>query len=308
MTQSVVDDTQISAVSGTSAHFTADAAGTSRIRTSGEGLHECDMRAGFRLRVHAQQASRAASRTFAAWASSLALLVCWAWATQSPDSNRTMPSPGEVIRAFSDLNAEGLWWPSVDISVMRVAAGLVIGVLLGVPAGVLSGASSIGHAIIDKPIHMLRAIPFPALAPLLIVLLGIGETMKIALIAIGAFALIYINVRDGVRNVDPRLLELARAYHLPKRTVFTRILLRGALPQFLTGLRFALTVSWIALVTCETVNASAGIGYILSRSQQFYRTDQMVLCIAAYAVLGLLSEWVVGSIERIAVPLRASAN
>ena len=67
----------------------------------------------------------------------------------------------------------------------------------------------------DKPIHMLRAVPFPALSPLLIVLLGIGETMKVALIAIGAFALIYVNVRDGVRGIDPKLLELAQAYHLP---------------------------------------------------------------------------------------------
>lgn len=158
--------------------------------------------------------------------------------------------------------------------------------MTAVPAGIIAGSSTIGHAIMDKPIHMLRAVPFPALSPLLIVLLGIGEAMKVALIAIGVFALIYVNVRDGVRGIDPKLLELAQAYHLPKRTVFAKILLRGTLPRFMTGLRFALTVSWIALVTCETVNSSAGIGYVLSRSQQFYRTDQMVLCIVLYALWG----------------------
>lgn len=232
----------------------------------------------------------------AAWASTLAL---WALCTRSAPDTRALPSPGEVAAAFVALRDEGVLWPSVRVSVLRVLAGLAVGVALAVPAGVVSGASRIGGAIIDKPVHMLRAIPFPALAPLLIVMLGIGEAMKITLIAVGAFALVYVNVRDGVRAIDPGLIELARAYRMPKHVVFTKILLRGVLPQFMTGLRFAITVSWIALVTCETVNSSVGIGYLLTRSQQFFRTDQMVLCIVLYAALGLLSEWIVGVLERL---------
>lgn len=236
----------------------------------------------------------------AAWASTLALFALWALYTRSPAGTRALPSPGEVAAAFVAMCDEGVLWPSVRVSVLRVLAGLAVGVALAVPAGVVSGASRIGGAIVDRPVHMLRAIPFPALAPLLIVMLGIGEAMKVALIAIGAFALVYVNVRDGVRAIDPRLLELARAYRMPRHVVFTKILLRGVLPQFMTGLRFAITVSWIALVTCETVNSSAGIGYLLARAQQFFRTDQMVLCIVLYAALGLLSEWVVGALERLA--------
>lgn len=232
----------------------------------------------------------------AAWASTLAL---WALCTRSAPDTRALPSPGEVAAAFVALRDEGVLWPSVRVSVLRVLAGLAVGVALAVPAGVVSGASRIGGAIIDKPVHMLRAIPFPALAPLLIVMLGIGEAMKITLIAVGAFALVYVNVRDGVRAIDPGLIELARAYRMPQHVVFTKILLRGVLPQFMTGLRFAITVSWIALVTCETVNSSVGIGYLLTRSQQFFRTDQMVLCIVLYAALGLLSEWIVGLLERL---------
>lgn len=232
----------------------------------------------------------------AAWASTLAL---WALCTRSAPDTRALPSPGEVAAAFVALRDEGVLWPSVRVSVLRVLAGLAVGVALAVPAGVVSGASRIGGAIIDKPVHMLRAIPFPALAPLLIVMLGIGEAMKITLIAVGAFALVYVNVRDGVRAINPGLIELARAYRMPQHVVFTKILLRGVLPQFMTGLRFAITVSWIALVTCETVNSSVGIGYLLTRSQQFFRTDQMVLCIVLYAALGLLSEWIVGLLERL---------
>ena len=234
----------------------------------------------------------------AAWASTLALFALWALCTRSAPDTRALPSPGEVAAAFVALRDEG---------VLRVLAGLAVGVALAVPAGVVSGASRIGGAIIDRPVHMLRAIPFPALAPLLIVMLGIGEAMKITLIAVGAFALVYVNVRDGVRAIDPGLIELARAYRMPQHVVFTSLaqidtaaaVLRGVLPQFMTGLRFAITVSWIALVTCETVNSSVGIGYLLTRSQQFFRTDQMVLCIVLYAALGLLSEWIVGVLERL---------
>ena len=86
--------------------------------------------------------------------------------------------------------------------------------------------------------------------------------------------------------------------------MFRRILFRGALPSFMTGLRFAITVAWIALVTCETVNSTVGIGYILSRSQQFVRTDQMVLCVVLYALLGLGSEALVGVLERMLTPWR----
>lgn len=114
---------------------------------------------------------------------------------------------------------------------------------------------------------MLRSIPFPALAPILIIFLGIDETMKIALIAVGVFGPMYVNIRDGVRNIDPKLLELAQVYHVKKSTIFISILLRGTLPSFMTGLRFAISVAWVALVTCETVNSSIGIGYILSRAQ-----------------------------------------
>ncbi|WP_239457415.1 ABC transporter permease [Bifidobacterium pullorum] len=241
------------------------------------------------------------------WASTLVLFLWWFLATRSPASSRPLPSPAEVLAAGRDLAAEGLLWPSVGTSLARVLAGLALGVALAVPAAVLSGASRIGLAVIDRPVHMLRAIPFPALSPLFIIWLGIDELMKVALIAVGVFGLVYVNVRDAIRGLDPRLAELARAYRLPRVLVFRRILFRGALPGFFTGLRFAITVAWIALVTCETVNSTVGIGYVLARAQQFSRTDQMMLCVLLYALLGLASEAVVALLERLLLPWRAAA-
>ena len=99
----------------------------------------------------------------------------WYFATLSPADTRPLPSPAEVVGAWNDLDAEGLLWPSIGISLLRVASGLALGIILAVPAGLVAGASRVGLAIIDKPIHMLRAVPFPALAPLFIVVFGIGE-------------------------------------------------------------------------------------------------------------------------------------
>ena len=235
------------------------------------------------------------------WITSASLLLIWALASAGGQES-TLPSPGAVLLAARDLSAQGLLLPSIGASAPRVVIASAIAIVIAVPSGILSGISKLGSLIIDKPIHMLRAVPFNALAPLLIVWLGIGETLKIVLIAIGVFSPIYLNLRDGVRQLDPKLLELARAYRIPPKDVFIDLLLKGSIPSLITGLRFGLTISWIALVTCETVNSSTGIGYLLSRSQQFSRNDQMVLCIVMYAFLALITESLMSVFEKLATP------
>ena len=248
------------------------------------------------------------ARMLLPWATTALALLAWYLATTTRGAPGFFPSPAQVLTAAGDLNTEGLLWPSIAVSLARVGVGILIGIAVAIPTGILAGATSLGYLIVDKPAHMLRAIPFNALSPLLIIAIGIGEGMKVTLIAIGVFGPLYINLRDGVRNIDPRLIEFSRAYKLTRRTVFTQILLKATLPAFMTGLRFALTVAWIALVTCETVNSSTGLGYILARSQQFSRTDQMVLCVVLYALLGLLTETIVRGIEKIAIPWKFNSS
>ena len=238
------------------------------------------------------------------WISTILILVLWFFTTLSPVEDRSLPSPYEVIQAFIDLNSEGILLKSLGISILRVLLGLLLGIIFAVPAGILAGGSKLGNIVVDKPSHMLRSIPFPALAPILIIFLGIDETMKIALIAVGVFGPMYVNIRDGVRNIDPKLLELAQVYHVKKSTIFISILLRGTLPSFMTGLRFAISVAWVALVTCETVNSSIGIGYILSRAQEFFRPDQMMACVIMYAIAGLGSELTANILEYLLIPER----
>jgi len=233
------------------------------------------------------------------WVSSLAILALWwGWTVGGHVDPHTFPSPPAVFDAAVELARAGKLWISLQTSLTRILAGVAIGLLLGVPFGLISGASQKATIVVDRPIQMLRAIPFNALTPVMIIVLGVGEMMKVSLIVIGVFVPIYLNTRAGVKALDPKLLELARVYQMSRRVVFFQILLRGVMPSILTGLRFSLAIAWIALVTSETVNAQAGVGYILALAQQFVRMDQMVLCIVLYALLGLLTDWVVRALEK----------
>ena len=211
-----------------------------------------------------------------------------------------LPGPGEIAAAAIALAREGLLAESLLASSARVACGLALGIVLGVPLGLVSGASRIAEFVFDRPVQMLRAIPFNALAPLLIILIGVGEPMKISLIVIGVFVPLYLNTRSGVIHFDAKLLELSRAYRMSRPVVAWQILFKGVLPSILTGLRFACAIAWIALVTCETVNAKSGIGYMLSRAQTFARLDQEMVCILLYAVLGLTTDAGVRLLEKAA--------
>jgi sulfonate transport system permease protein len=208
-----------------------------------------------------------------------------------------IPGPGQIAASALELARSGLLWDSLVTSLGRVAYGLLVGLALGVPLGLASGASRIAELVFDKPMQMLRAIPFNALTPVLIILFGVGEPMKVSLIVIGVFVPIYLNTRSGVIHFDEKLLELVRAYKMPRAVIAWQVLFKGVLPSILTGLRFALAIAWIALVTCEKVNAKAGIGYILSRAQDFARVDQQLVCILMYAILGLLTDALVRFLE-----------
>ncbi len=242
--------------------------------------------------------TRPQPRPYVFWLSPFAILLLWALgsATGALDE-KVLPSPLRVIQAAIELTADGTLPEAILTSLGRVLAGTAVGLSLGLAFGILSGYSRLGEAVLDRPLQMLRAVPFNALLPLFIIAFGIGEGMKTLLIAVGVLVPIYLNTYAGVRGVDPKLLELARVYRYPRWLVMSRILFLGALPSVLTGLRFALAIAWIALVTSETVNTSAGIGFLLTQAQRFVRPEIVLLCIVLYAVLGVLTDWIVRVLE-----------
>jgi sulfonate transport system permease protein len=233
------------------------------------------------------------------------LLVVWvvASATGTLDP-RTLSEPWTVVSTFGELVADGRLQSNLLTSVQRAGVALVIGVGLGVVLALVAGLSRAGEAVIDGPVQIKRAIPTLALIPLAIIWFGIGEEMKIIVIAATVFVPVYINTHAALRGVDERYVELAETVGLSRRLFVWRVALPGALPGFFTGLRLAVTFSWLALVVVEQVNATSGIGYLMTQARNYGQTEIIVVGLVVYAVFGLVGDTLVRTIERRALSWR----
>ncbi|TDU89662.1 sulfonate transport system permease protein [Kribbella voronezhensis] len=217
---------------------------------------------------------------------------------------RVLSAPWTVVTTTGDLIADGRLQSNLLTSAQRAAAGLGLGIALGVVLALLSGLSRIGEAILDGPIQIKRAIPSLALLPLLILWLGIGESMKITTITLGVFVPIYLHTHNGLRTIDSRYVELAQTVGLSRPEFVRKVVLPGALPGFLLGLRFAVTAAWLSLVVVEQINSTSGIGYMMELARTYGQTDIIIVGLVLYGVLGLLSDGAVRLIQRRALTWR----
>ncbi|CAO3358816.1 ABC transporter permease subunit [Azospirillum melinis] len=235
----------------------------------------------------------------------LALLVLWqASVGLGWISTRTIPSPTQILTAFWDLTVSGELAVHLLVSLGRVSAGLAIGVSAGTVCALIAGLSRRGEDALDALLQMLRTLPHLALVPLFILWFGIGETPKIALVALGTAFPIYLNLFAGIRTVDAKVVEAVSTLGLTRGELIAQVILPGALPAFLTGLRYALGVAWLSLVVGEQINASSGIGYLAMTAREFLRTDVIIVALIVYAILGLLADLIVRFIERRALVWR----
>ncbi|MFG3094475.1 ABC transporter permease [Streptomyces sp. NPDC048202] len=230
----------------------------------------------------------------------LALLALWQLLSTSgvlaPD---VLASPGRIAQVAGDLTADGSLPSAMAISLQRVAAGLVLGTVIGTGLALVSGLFRIGEDVVDAPVQMLRTVPFVGLIPLFIIWFGIGEAPKIAIITLGVTFPLYLNVYAGIRGVDSQLIEAGESLGLSRWGLVRHVVLPGALPGALTGLRYSLGIAWLALVFAEQVNADSGIGFLMVQARDFLRTDVIVVCLIVYAFLGLLADFIVRSLERL---------
>lgn len=207
-------------------------------------------------------------------------------------------APSAILATAWDLLRTGELGENLLVSLARVAAGFAIGAAAGAALALVAGLSRLGEDIADAPMQMLRTLPHLALVPLFILWLGIGETPKIALIALGAAFPIYLNLFSGIRGVDPKLVEMARVFGLDRAGLIRHVILPGALPAAMTGLRFSLGVAWLSLVVAEQINAHSGIGYMINDARDFLRTDVILVGLVLYALLGLVVDLLVRVLER----------
>jgi sulfonate transport system permease protein len=211
---------------------------------------------------------------------------------------RTLSAPWTVLTTAQNLVADGRLQENLWVSTQRAALGLLFGVLAGVVLALLAGLSRTGEAVIDGPVQIKRAIPSLALLPLLVLWFGIDEQMKVITIALGVFVPIYLQTHAALRGIDSRYVELAQTVRLTHLGFLRRIVLPGALPGFLLGLRFAVTGAWLALVVVEQINSTSGIGYMMELARTYGQTDVIVVGLVLYGVLGLASDGAVRLLQR----------
>jgi sulfonate transport system permease protein len=210
-----------------------------------------------------------------------------------------------ILRTGWELIQDGTLPRALEVSLQRVAIGVAVGSTVGILLGLVAGLSRWGDTLLDPPLQMLRTLPFLGLVPLLILWFGIGEVPKIVLISLGCTFPLYLNTYAGIRSVDRRLLDLAASLRLTRWELIRAVILPGALPQVLVGLRYGLGVAWLSLIVAEQVNANAGLGQMIMDARDFIRTDVIVVGLLVYALLGLLTDAAVRLVERRALAWRS---
>lgn len=233
------------------------------------------------------------------WIVPVTMVVIWellarvGWVTP-----QVLPAPSKIGTTAIKLVLNGTLLRDLGVSLARAAVGFVIGGSIAFALGTAVGFSRLADALIDRTVQMIRAIPFLAVLPLVIVWFGVGEGQKIFLVALGVAFPIYINTTLGIRQVDPKLLELGRVQGLSTWKLVRRIILPGALPSILTGVRYSLATAWLALVVAETIGAQSGIGFLAMDAREFLRTDVVVLTVVIYAVIGVAADSIARLLER----------
>lgn len=209
-----------------------------------------------------------------------------------------LPQPTTVVAAGAELVQRGDLWTHIAISTQRVVIGFLIGSTLGLALGALVGLSRWSSVLVGPTIGALRAVPSLAWVPLLLLWIGIGENSKVTLVAIGAFFPVYTTVSAALKHVDHHLLEAARSFGVTGIQLFFQVQLPAVLPSVVSGLRLALAQAWLFLVAAELLGSSMGLGFLLTDSQNNGRTDRLLLAILLLAILGKLTDALLGVFER----------
>ncbi len=246
--------------------------------------------------------SRLSPKGIVPWLLPLTILIVWqasASLGQLPAS--ILPAPSEVLAAAWRLLRSGELATNAGVSFSRAASGLIVGGTIAFSFGLSNGLSRLSERATDTTIQMVRNIPNLALIPLVILWFGIEEGAKLFLVSFGVFFPIYINTFHGIRTVDPQLVEMARSYGFSGFALFRRVILPGALPSILVGLRYALGIMWLTLIVAETIAAQSGLGYMAMSAREFMQTDVVVLAILIYALLGKVADSAVRVIERLSL-------
>lgn len=232
------------------------------------------------------------------WIIPILILLAWIVFTSDGDiSSKIFPKPDKVFESFVQLAKSGELLDNIIISTERALSGFIVGGGIGFILGFINGLSRNAENLLDSTIQMIRNVPHLALIPLVILWFGIGQEAKLLLIALGVFFPIYLNTFHGIRSIEPQLIEMGKVYGLKGFPLFKEVILPGALPSILVGVRQSLGIMWLTLIVAETVAADSGIGYMAMNARELMLMDIIVLSIIVYALLGKLSDVIAKILE-----------
>jgi len=219
------------------------------------------------------------------------LLALWETAARAGwISPVVLPAPSAILSAAIRLAQDGTLGQAVGISLFRLLTGFALGSLAGFALGIAVGLSVRAEELFDGTLQALRAIPFLALAPVFSLWFGADEASKIALVSFGAVFPLYLNTVAGVRAVDARLAEAARTFGVGRGGIIRDVIVPGAMPSILVGVRLSLSWALAALVSSEIAGAATGLGALVAQAREFVQTDVVILCVVIYALLGLATD------------------
>jgi sulfonate transport system permease protein len=238
------------------------------------------------------------------WMIPVLVLLLWYYATLPGMKNTLFPSPDKVYVRTVEMIKSGQLWQYISVSSIRALKGLLLGGLIGLVLAFITGLSKILDLTFNTTIQMLRTIPVLAAISLMIIWFGIGEQVKVYIVAFGVFFPIYINTYHGIKSIDKGLIEMGKVYGLSRFKVFKDIILPGALPSILVGLKLSLGTMWLLLIASEQIATDAGIGYMAMSARELLQMDKIVLAILLYAILGKISDVVATLLERVLIRWR----
>lgn len=205
------------------------------------------------------------------------------------------PAPTAIAKTIYEMAVNGDLWKHVGITMARVVLGFLVGASLGTLLGAVTGYFPIARKLLDPLLQSLRSVPSIAWVPLFLLWLGIQESSKIALISLGAFFPVYLNLSVAMRHVDSKLLEVGKLYRLSSFEMVRRLILPAVLPEYIVGLRSGLGLAWMFVVAAELLGASSGIGYLMVDGQMTGRATIILGSVLLFAVCGKATDWVMSA-------------
>ena len=259
--------------------------------------HSVDPRDPRSLRVKGSGPSR--SFALAGVLLPLLLAVLWEAAIRSGLAvGRLMPPPSTIGVALWELAKSGELQLHCLATLGRVLAGFALGALLGTMIGAAAGALVVVRRLIDPTLQALRAVPSIAWVPLFLLWMGIFETSKIALIAVGVFFPVYLGVAGAIEGIDRKLIEVGQVFRITRWAMIRRVMLPAVLPEWIISLRSGLGLGFMFVVAAEFMGASEGLGFLLVDGQQMGKPAQILAAIITFAVLGKLADGVLVMISK----------